>query len=213
MKTKICGITDIKTLKFLTQHLFAPELIGFIVNYPKSKRYVAYNDLKRLLKVKKKNSLYVAVLVKQKKDAKSFEKILEKIETLPFDYYQIYDCNPDEIKSIKIRYNKKIISAITVESKKDINKYKDFISFSDIILFDSAGYEKSISYDYNLLKDVPDKINKMIAGNIKFDDDIDKFKNICNYIDISGGLETSNIKDVSKIDIFLSKVKKANDEN
>ena len=61
MKTKICGITDIKTLKFLTQHLFAPELIGFIVNYPKSKRYVAYNDLKRLLKVKKKNSLYGAV--------------------------------------------------------------------------------------------------------------------------------------------------------
>ena len=53
----------------------------------------------------------------------------------------------------------------------------------------------------------------MVAGNIQFDDDIDKFKKICNYIDISGGIETSGTKDISKIDIFLNKVKKANDEN
>ena len=53
----------------------------------------------------------------------------------------------------------------------------------------------------------------MIAGNIQFDDDIDKFKNICKYIDISGGLETSGLKDISKIDIFLNKVKQVNNEN
>ena len=53
----------------------------------------------------------------------------------------------------------------------------------------------------------------MVAGNIQFDDNIDKFKKICNYIDISGGIETSGTKDISKIDIFLNKVKKVNDEN
>ena len=52
----------------------------------------------------------------------------------------------------------------------------------------------------------------MVAGNIQFDDDIDKFKKICNYIDISGGIESSGVKDISKIDIFLNKVKKVNDE-
>ena len=40
MKSKICGISDSKTLKFLTDHTASPEFIGFIVNYPKSKRYV-----------------------------------------------------------------------------------------------------------------------------------------------------------------------------
>ena len=40
MKSKICGISDIKTLKFLTEHPLSPQFIGFIVNYPKSKRYV-----------------------------------------------------------------------------------------------------------------------------------------------------------------------------
>jgi phosphoribosylanthranilate isomerase len=38
--------------------------------------------------------------------------ILEKIKHLPFDYYQIYDCTPDEIKEIKQKYNKKIITAL-----------------------------------------------------------------------------------------------------
>ncbi len=207
LKSKICGVSTPAVLEYIINHSFAPELIGFIVNYPKSKRYVETSKLKNLLNFDKKKSKFVAVLVNPN------EEILEKIKDLSFDYYQIYDCTPDEVESIKTKYLKKIISAITVESKKDINKYKDFIYISDIILFDSKGYEKSLSFDHNLLNEVPKSINKMIAGNIQFDDNIDKFKNICNYIDISGGIETSGSKDISKIDIFLNKVKKANDEN
>ena len=207
LKSKICGVSTIEILYKIINHPFPPGLIGFIVNYPKSKRYVEPNKLETLLNVDKKKSEFVAVLVKPN------EEILEKIKNLPFDYYQIYDCTVDEIKSIKEKYSKKIISAITVEKEDDIKKYKDFIYVSDIILFDSKGYEKSLSYDHNLLNEVPNNINKMIAGNIQFDDDIDKFKNICKYIDISGGLETSGLKDISKIDIFLNKVKQVNNEN
>ena len=101
MKSKICGISDAKTLRFLTDHTASPEFIGFIVNFPKSKRYVKIKKLKYLLKINKKNSLYVAVLVKPD------QKILEQISDLPFDYYQIYDCGPDEIKKIKKRYKVK----------------------------------------------------------------------------------------------------------
>tara|TARA_B100000902_G_C26970109_1_gene744885 strand:+ start:32 stop:661 length:630 start_codon:yes stop_codon:yes gene_type:complete len=207
LKSKICGVSTPEVLNYTINHPYSPALIGFIVNYPKSKRYVEPNKLGALLNLDKKKSKFVAVLVKPDGE------ILKKIKDLPFDYYQIYDCTVDEIKSIKEKYSKKIISAITVEKKDDIKKYKDFISISDIMLFDSKGYEKSLSYDYNLLNEVPNNINKMIAGNIRFDDNIDKFKNICNYIDISGGLETSGLKDISKIDIFLNKVKKVNDEN
>ena len=95
MKLKICGISDIKTLEFLTSHNYPPNFIGFIVNYPKSKRFVDIENLKDLLMVKKNKSFFVAVLVKPKLE------ILEKIKDLPFDYYQIYDCSPDEIKLIK----------------------------------------------------------------------------------------------------------------
>ena len=207
LKSKICGVSTPKVLDYIINHPYSPNLIGFIVNYPKSKRYVEPNKLGTLLNVGKKKTEFVAVLVKPDKE------ILEKIKDLPFDYYQIYDCTVNEIKSIKEKYSKKIISAIMVEKKNDVKKYKDFISVSDIILFDSKGYEKSLSYDHNLLNEVPKNINKMIAGNIQFDDNIAKFKNICNYIDISGGLETSGLKDISKIDIFLNKIKQVNNEN
>ena len=79
---------------------------------------------------------------------------------------------------------------------------------TDIYLFDSKGYEKSIAFDHELIREV--KIDKplMIAGNIQINDDLENYKKIADIIDISGGLETSGIKDKSKIDIFLNKVKR-----
>jgi phosphoribosylanthranilate isomerase len=206
MQVKICGISDPITLKFLTEHPHSPKFIGFIVNYPKSRRYVEINKLKDLLKIDKKNSSYVAVLVKPD------TKILEEIKNLPFDYYQVYDCDPKEIKDIKEIYNKKIISAFTVQSLDDVKKYNLYSDVSDIFLFDSKGYEKSMSFEHELIKNI--KFNKevMLAGNIQVNDELEKYKKIADIIDISGGVETSGVKDVSKIEIFLNKIKKINDE-
>ena len=38
--TKICGVSDIKTLKYIINHPYPPQFIGFITNYKKVKRYV-----------------------------------------------------------------------------------------------------------------------------------------------------------------------------
>ena len=207
MKSKICGISDQKILKFLTNHLYAPEFIGFIVNFPKSKRYVDSNKLRELLKVNKRNSKYVAVLVKPN------QKELNEIEHLPFDYYQIYDSQPSEIERIKNTYNKKIILALTIQNSKDIEKYKLYEDNTDIFLFDSIGYEKSMSFNHSLLNNF--KFNKevMLAGNIQINDNLENLKKIADIIDISGGVETSGLKDISKIEIFLQKIQKIKDEN
>ena len=55
LKSKICGISDTKTLNYLVNHPHPPEFIGFVVNYPKSKRFVNEKKIKELLKIKKKN--------------------------------------------------------------------------------------------------------------------------------------------------------------
>ena len=206
MKSKICGISDSKTLKHLTGHSNPPQYIGFIVNYPKSKRFVEKNQLKELLRIDKKNSKYVAVLVRPD------ENILEEIKDLSFDYYQIYDCTPTEISSIKKKYKKKIIVSITIKDQNDVIKYVEYNELADIVLFDSKGYEKSISFDHQLIKNL--KINKelMLAGNIQIEDNLENFKEIADIVDISGGLETSGLKDISKIDFFLKKIKQINDE-
>ena len=52
----------------------------------------------------------------------------------------------------------------------------------------------------------------MLAGNIQVEDNLEKYKKIADIIDISGGLETSGIKDISKINNFLDKVKRINNE-
>ncbi len=201
LKCKICGVSESKTLDFILNHKFPPEFIGFIVNYPASKRFVHTDKLNNLLNVKKKTSNFVAVLVKPNIE------ILEKIKDLKFDYYQIYDCTPEEIKVIREKYKKKIIAAITVENKEDVEKYKQFVSLSDIILFDSKGYEKSLSFNHNFIDNISGDFNIMIAGNIQIND-IFVFKNKNYIIDISGGLEdTKGKKCISKINDFLIKVK------
>jgi phosphoribosylanthranilate isomerase len=204
--SKICGISDLDTLNFIINHPYPPQFIGFICNYKKSSRYVGVETLNELLKLDKKKSNFVAVLVKPD------EIILEEIKHLPFDYYQIYDSTPDEIKEIKQKYNKKIITALTIKDETDVEKYQLFSEVTDIYLFDSKGYEKSMAFDHSLIEKV--KINKplMIAGNIQVNDNLDNYKKIADIIDISGGLETSGIKDKSKIDIFLNKVEQVKNE-
>jgi len=206
MKSKICGISDSETLKYLTEHPNPPQYIGFIVNYPKSKRFVEYSQLKELLKINKNNSKYVAVLVRPS------ENILEEIKSLPFDYYQIYDCSSNEIDLIKKKYNRKIIVALTIKNQNDVVKYMEYNEYADIILFDSSGYEKSISFDHQLIKNLKTSKELMLAGNIQIEDNLENFQKIVDIVDISGGLETSGLKDISKINIFLNKIKQINDE-
>ena len=207
MEAKICGVKDINTLKYIINHKYPPKFIGFIVNYKKSKRYVKIEKLKKLISIKKNKVFFVAVIVNPEK------KFLEKIKKINFDFYQLYNASPDLTKTIKRKYKKKIITALTIENKNDVKKYKKFETISDIILFDSKGYEKSLGFDHKLLKGIPKSITKMLAGNIQYDDILDKYSKITDIIDISGSLETLGKKDKKKINFFLKNINKIKNEN
>ena len=206
MDAKICGVKDPKTLDYIINHNYPPKFIGFIANYPKSKRYLEFNQLKKILNVDKKNINFVCVLVEPD------DETIEKINKLSFDYLQLYKVSPDRTKKIKELFDIKIITALTIEDINDVLIYKQYEEISDIILFDSKGYEKSVGFNHELLNEVPASINKMLAGNIKYNDKLDKYIKITDIIDISGSLETTGEKDISKINIFLNNIKKLNDE-
>ena len=194
---KICGISDPETLNYILNHPHPPKFIGFITNYKKSKRYVRYENLKNLLNVNKKKTNFVSVLVNPSNE------LLEKIKDLNFDYYQLYDVDPIRTFEIKKKYKIKIISALTISNREDVDRYKDYLKISEIILFDSKGYHRSESFDHSLLEHLPDDINKMIAGNIQIDD-IPNFKNKDFIIDLSGSIENNEgKKDIYKIDRLL----------
>ena len=199
---KICGVSDPKTLDYILKHPCPPKFIGFITNFKKSKRYVKFDKLKELVNVDKNKINFVSVLVNPTNE------ILEKIKDLNFDFYQLYDVDAERTKEIKFKYKKKIITAITVSCKDDVTKYKDYSKVSDIILFDSKGYHKSQSFDHYLLDEVPNELNKMIAGDIQIDD-IPSFKDKDFMIDLSGSIENNEgKKDINKINKLLNLVAK-----
>ena len=69
-----------------------------------------------------------------------------------------------------------------------------------------------MSFDHQLIKNLRMNKELMLVGNIQIEDNLENYKEIVDIIDISGGLETSGLKDISKINIFLKKIKQINNE-
>jgi len=205
MKVKICGLSTAEQVQ--TSIKYGADFCGFILNYPKSHRFIEFEKAKELTKIEKKNTKYVAVLVNPNEDE------LEKFSKLNIDYFQIYgNYNSNLISNIKSKFNKKIITAIQVKNKKDALNYKQFQDVADIILWDSSGLEYSLDWNFNWIHSVPNNITKMIAGNINIDK-LKKILKLADIVDVSGALETNKVKDIIKIKNFLNSLKKLNNEN
>ena len=205
MKLKVCGLSN--SIEVETCVSLQVNYCGFILNYPKSHRYVTLDKAKNLTNINKKNTKYVGVLVKPTQEE------LNEFSKLNLDYFQIYgDYNSDQLLQTKDKFKKKIISTIQVKKKEDVNKYELIKNSSDIILWDSSGYEASLSWDYNWLKPVSTKVEKMIAGNITIDK-VQDLKGLADTIDVSGALETNKVKDINKINKFINEIRKTNDAN
>ena len=69
-----------------------------------------------------------------------------------------------------------------------------------------------MSFNHALIENIQSDKELMLAGNIQINDDLEKYKKIADIIDISGGLETSGLKDINKIEIFLNKLSDLNNE-
>ena len=205
MKAKICGLSTAEQVQASIN--YGADFCGFILNYPKSHRFVNFDKAKELTNVEKKNTKYVGVLVEPKNEE------LEKFSELNIDYFQVYgNYNSESILNIKSKFNKKIIVTIQVKHEKDILNYKEFENVSDIVLWDSTGLERSLEWNYNWIKSVPSHITKMIAGNINIDK-LEKISKLADIVDVSGALETNKVKDILKIKNFLNNIKKFNNEN
>ena len=100
--------------------------------------------------------------------------------------------------------------ALQIKNEQDVLKYKIYENVAEIILFDSSGLHQSLSWNYNWIKVVSSSIKKMLAGNINIDM-LENLKEITDIVDVSGALETDKVKDITKIKMFLEKVKKIND--
>ena len=205
MKLKVCGLSNPIEIETCINN--GVSFCGFILNYPKSHRYVSYERAKNLLDIYKNKIEYVGVLVQP-----SLEE-LKKFSQLNLDYFQLYGHYDNQLLSnIKRKFQKKIITSIQVKNKSDIEFYKKVEEESDIILWDSTGYEKSLGWNHKWIKNIKIKGKKMIAGNIT-KDKLNDLSELADIVDVSGALETNKVKDISKIKEFMAQIKKINNEN
>ena len=203
MEAKICGLST--ALQVETCIEYGANYCGFILNYKKSHRFINYKIAEQLTRINKKNTAYVGVLVDP-----TFEE-LKTFSNLNLDYFQIYgNFSTGQIAEIKSKYSKKIIIALQIKKEQDILKYKTYEKVADVILFDSSGLHQSLSWNYNWIKTVPSSIVRMLAGNISLNM-LENLKEITDIVDVSGALETDQLKDIVKIKKFLNKIKHIND--
>jgi len=203
MQAKICGLKTIEQVKACVKN--NADFCGFILNYPKSHRFIDYQTAQNLTNIERQNTKFVGVLVDPKDDE------IKNFARLNLDYFQIYgDIDINKINEIKKKFKKKIIIALQIKTEQDVLRYKMYKKNADIILFDSTGLQKSLSWNYKWIENLPKTFKKMLAGNISIEM-LDNLKKITDIVDVSGALETNKVKDINKIKEFLNKIKQIND--
>ena len=198
IELKICGINSEKIIQTIIKN-GGCQYLGFIF-YPPSPRNLTIEQSKKLTSIVPGHIKKVAVLVRPE------NSFIETIED-QFDYFQVYDTSPSKVKELKLISNKKIIQAIKVKKREDINLYKEYIGIADEFLFDSSGMEKSFSFNWDYLKSIEIE-GWFLAGGININN-LDEATKITQKIDISSGLEDNpGKKSVQKVSDFLSEVRK-----
>ena len=197
IELKICGINSEKIIQTIIKN-GGCQYLGFVF-YPPSPRNLSIEQSKKLTSIVPNHIKKVAVLVKPENN------FIEKIKD-QFDYLQVYDVSPSKVKQLKLLFDKKVITAIKVKKKEDINLYKEYIGITDQFLFDSSAMEKSFKFNWNYLKNIEIK-GWFLAGGININN-LNDVKNITQKIDISSSLEDNpGNKSTQKVSDFLLKIK------
>ena len=198
IELKICGINSQDIIEEIIKS-GGCKYLGFVF-YPPSPRNISIVQSKKLTSFVPDHIKKVAVLVKPE------NSFVERIKD-QFDYLQVYDTSPSKVKELKLISNKKIIQAIKVKKREDINLYKQYVGIADEFLFDSSGMEKSFSFNWDYLKNIEIE-GWFLAGGININN-LEKASKISQKIDISSSLEDNpGKKSIQKISDFLMKVKK-----
>ena len=198
IELKICGINSENTIQAILKN-GGCQYLGFVF-YPPSPRNLSIEESKTLTSIVPNHIKKVAILVKPE------NSFVEKIKD-QFDYLQLYETSPSKSKIIKLISKKKIIQAIKIKKKEDINLYKQYMGVVDEFLFDSPAMEKSSIFNWSYLKNIEIK-DWFLAGGININN-LENASKISKKIDISSSLEDNpGVKSSKKVSDFLLKAKK-----
>ena len=176
-----------------------PDFVGFIINFPKSHRNLKPEQVKELAQGLDEGISKVGVFVNQ-----PAELVAELLNSNVIDIAQLHGKEDnDYIEQLKQMTTKKIWQAVIVRQEDDLDKAE--ASKADLVLLD-AGQGSGQVFDWALLA----KLNRKfaLAGGLNQENLKDALQTDAALLDVSGGVETDNFKDLEKIQKFINTIRK-----
>jgi phosphoribosylanthranilate isomerase len=209
MKIKLCGFTEAKTIE--TAIAYGCDFIG-VVFAKNSIRYVDPNSAKILSTIIPDSVGRVAVVVNE--TLENLHKINQNFQPHFFQLHGDEDINYIEnLKKIFPQIS--IIKAISIFTKNDLNKIKNFDKHIDYFLLDNKNPGSGEVFDWKILQDFNPHKPYFLSGGINIKN-IEEAIKIVNpkFIDLSSGIEEiKGVKSSKLIIEILQKIKINNQKN
>lgn len=196
-KIKLCGLS--RPCDIGAANELKPDYIGFVFA-PKSKRYVTPEKAMELKQMLLPEIQSVGVFVNEKP-----ETVVKLLQDGTIDIAQLHGAEDEEyIIQLRQLTDKPIIKAFRIETASDIEKALQ--STADYLLLDSGAGTGTV-FDWKLIQNI--KRPYFLAGGLDADNAAETVNTLRPYaLDVSSGIETSGLKDKSKMAAFVSAVRK-----
>ena len=205
VRVKICGLTRRTDLEAAVNA--GADYVG-LVRYPKSPRNVSLEQA-RLLTGDVPESLCLTVLTVNPTD----EEVDRLLDALNINLLQLHGSeSPDRVAELRDRHDIRIMKAIGIANRQDIDVIDDYSDVVDQILVDAKPASvgslpggNGLSFDWRLLEGIEWKVPWMLAGGLDADNVAAAVNLTCaRQLDVSSGVESQpGIKDPSRIADFI----------
>lgn len=196
-KIKICGLSRERDIDYANQYL--PDYIGFVLHYPKSRRYISVERAQELGRLLNPSIQIVGVLVDQ-----PLETAVSLLNDCVIDIAQLHGSEDEAyIKALRERTGKEVWKAFQIRSAEDVAAAK--ASSADMVVLDS-GMGSGEPFDWSLIADFDRPY--FLAGGLSPQNAVRCVKQLHPYgIDLSSGVETNGVKDKGKISSVIHAVR------
>lgn len=189
-RIKICGLTRLEDIQAVNQA--KPDFCGFIVEFPKSRRNVTVDQLRKLREKLDENILPAGVFVNA-----PVELPAQLLNEGTIALAQLHGQEDEEyITRLKGMTDQLLIKAFSIKTEEDVEQA--LRSGADYILLDQGAGGTGETFDWNLVPSI--KRPWFLAGGLGCDN-LESAIHLLHpwAVDLSSSVETDGHKDLDKI--------------
>ena len=196
---KLCGLSRPEDVA--AANLVGPDLVGFVVDFPRSHRSVASAHLRSLAKDVRPDVARVGVFVDQ--PAKTIARLWEQGA---IDCAQLHGSEgEDYLETLRALVDVPIVQAFRMNTPADVRLAQR--SSADLVLLD-GGQGAGRTFDWSLVRDVRRPF--LLAGGLGPANVVEAIRQVRPWgVDMSTGIETDGRKDIQKMKAAVAAVRGA----